>query len=158
MRLTVPSIFFILILILTSINPSYAFRQKLASVKFIDLPNSTEKNDSIESIELKDRNKIKEKNTKSKRKRLKRQKVKIASEQKLGPVTLDLKVNPLNRRRNQASFNLDLIESYEIATHQKKMVYNFISWNDIKKLSSYISKDSVSSLIATVKDEFKEVE
>lgn len=158
MRLFVLSIFSIFVWILASANPSYALRKKLASIKFIDLPNSSDKSDSIESIELKDPNKIKESNTKSKYKKLKRQKMKIASEQKLGPVTLDLKINPLNRRRNQASFNLDLIESYEIVTHKKKMTYQVINWRDVKRLSSYLSKDSMSSLIATVKDEFKEVE
>ena len=146
-----------LILIFSSVGPVYAYRYQLASIKFVDLPNSSNEKRSLESV-IHEKNEVKNKNKKSKHKKLKKQKVKVASEQKLGPVTLDLKVNPLNRRRNQASFNLDLIESYEIVTHKKKATYHIVGWQDIKKLSSYISRERVSSLIATVKGEFKEVE
>ena len=91
-------------------------------------------------------------------KKHKRRRNRASASQKIGPLTLDFRLSPLNRRRNQASFHLDIIESYDIVTHKKKMKYDLTNWDDIKKLRSYVSMDRINSFIATVKAEFSEVE
>jgi len=85
--------------------------------------------------------------------------IKIASSPRLGPVTMKIDINPLNINRNQASLNLELVESFDILTNKKEFSYDTV---DLKKLKRYISIDEVSSqvnsLVDTIKDEFSPVE
>jgi hypothetical protein len=81
--------------------------------------------------------------------------IKPKLKQKYGPITVKVRVNPLNRRRNQASINLDLVETYDIVTHKKKFECDRIKLTDVK---NYFSKDNFNSMIAAVKEEISPVQ
>ena len=110
-------------------------------------------------LKLKERILSKHDNAEDKDTTPKKTRVKIAGAPRLGPVTMKIDINPLNINRNQASLNLDLVESFDILTKKKEFTYDTV---DLKKLKRYISIEEVSSqvnsLVDTIKDEFSPVE
>lgn len=81
--------------------------------------------------------------------------IKLASAPRIGPVTVRIDINPLNINRNQASLNLDIMESLDLLTHKKEFTYDTI---DFKKIKRYISLDKVNSFVDIIKEEFSPVE
>jgi len=81
--------------------------------------------------------------------------IKLATAPRIGPVTVKIDINPLNINRNQASLNLDIMESLDLLTHKKEFTYETI---DFKKIKRYISLDTVNSFVDTIKEEFSPVE
>jgi hypothetical protein len=81
--------------------------------------------------------------------------IKLATAPRIGPVTVKIDINPLNINRNQASLNLDIMESLDLLTHKKEFTYETV---DFKKIKRYISLDTVNSFVDTIKEEFSPVE
>lgn len=81
--------------------------------------------------------------------------IKLANAPRIGPVTVRIDINPLNINRNQASLNLDIMESLDLLTHKKEFTYDTI---DFKKIKRYISLDKVNSFVDIIKEEFSPVE
>ena len=81
--------------------------------------------------------------------------IKLATAPRIGPVTVKIDINPLNINRNQASLNLDIMESLDLLTHKKEFTYDTI---DFKKIKRYISLDKVNSFVDIIKEEFSPVE
>jgi hypothetical protein len=81
--------------------------------------------------------------------------IKLATAPRIGPVTVRIDINPLNINRNQASLNLDIMESLDLLTHKKEFTYDTI---DFKKIKRYISLDKVNSFVDIIKEEFSPVE
>ena len=81
--------------------------------------------------------------------------IKLATAPRIGPVTVKIDINPLNINRNQASLNLDIMESLDLLTHKKEFTYETI---DFKRIKHYVSLDTVNSFVDTIKEEFSPVE
>ncbi|MBU6196455.1 MAG: hypothetical protein KGO93_02675 [Cyanobacteria bacterium REEB446] len=81
--------------------------------------------------------------------------IKLATAPRIGPVTVKIDINPLNINRNQASLNLDIMESLDLLTHKKEFTYETI---DFKRIKRYVSLDTVNSFVDTIKEEFSPVE
>ena len=81
--------------------------------------------------------------------------IKLATAPRIGPVTVKIDINPLNITRNQASLNLDIMESLDLLTHKKEFTYETI---DFKRIKRYVSLDTVNSFVDTIKEEFSPVE
>ena len=81
--------------------------------------------------------------------------IKLATAPRIGPVTVKIDINPLNINRNQASLNLDLMESLDLLTHKKEFTYETI---DFKRMKRYVSLDTVNSFVDTIKEEFSVME
>ena len=81
--------------------------------------------------------------------------IKLATTPRIGPVTVRIDINPLNINRNQASLNLDIMESLDLLTHKKEFTYETI---DFKRIKRYVSLDTVNSFVDTIKEEFSPVE
>ena len=81
--------------------------------------------------------------------------IKLATAPRIGPVTVKIDINPLNINRNQASLNLDIMESLDLLTHKKEFSYETI---DFKRIKRYVSLDTVNSFVDTIKEEFSPVE
>ena len=81
--------------------------------------------------------------------------IKLASAPRIGPVTVRIDINPLNINRNQASLNLDIMESLDLLTHKNEFTYDTI---EFKKIKRYISLDKVNSFVDIIKEEFSPVE
>jgi hypothetical protein len=80
---------------------------------------------------------------------------KLVTAPRIGPVTVKIDINPLNINRNQASLNLDIMESLDLLTHKKEFTYETL---DFKRIKRYVSLDTVNSFVDTIKDEFSPVE
>ena len=74
--------------------------------------------------------------------------IKLATAPRIGPVTVKIDINPLNINRNQASLNLDIMESLDLLTHKKEFTYETI---DFKRIKRYVSLDTVNSFVDTIK-------
>jgi hypothetical protein len=81
--------------------------------------------------------------------------IKLATAPRIGPVTVKIDINPLNINRNQASLNLDIMESLDLLTHKKEFTYETI---DFKRIKRYVSLDTVNSFVDTIKEEFSVME
>ena len=81
--------------------------------------------------------------------------IKLATAPRIGPVTVKIDINPLNINRNQASLNLDIMESLDLLTHKKEFTYETI---DFKRIKRYVSLDTVNSFVDIIKEEFSPVE
>jgi hypothetical protein len=81
--------------------------------------------------------------------------IKLATAPRIGPVTVKIDINPLNINRNQASLNLDIMESLDLLTHKKEFTYETI---DFKRIKRYVSLDTVNSFVDTIREEFSPVE
>ena len=135
-----------------------AYKFKLASIKFVDIypgQGAKDKEASPNDYDIHEKIEIHGNKSKKSKDKAKKMKVKVSSDQRVGPMTLKVKMNPFNRNRSQASLNLDVVESYDILTHKKRFTCDLISWEKIKQLKAYVSRDNINEVIATVKAELK---